>query len=82
MKNKGLLSDAVGLLAIALMLGPWLVLAEPGWGTYLCTLVGAALGGISRADSLSDVLGRGNPGDDFIRDTWVKLKGWFSKKKL
>lgn len=81
MKKKGLLSDISGLFGIGLALIPWLYFDTPGWGSYVMTCIGAVLAGISRADSLSDMLGRGNPGDEFLRDHWLRLKAWFSKRK-
>ncbi len=79
MKNKVTPSDLVAILAMGLLLGPWLYFDDPGWGAYALTCVGAVLAGISRADSLSDMLGRGKAGDEFLRDNWLKLKSWLSR---
>ena len=77
MNKRGLLSDVAGLLGIGLVVIPWLYFDKPGWGSYLMACIGAVLAGISRADSLSDMLGRGNPGDELLQDSWLRLKAWF-----
>ena len=73
-------SDIIAILAICLLLGPWLYFDKPGWGSYVLTCIGAVLAGISKADSISDMLGRGRAGDVFLRDYWLKLKAWIFKK--
>lgn len=81
MKIKVTPSDVIAILAICLLLGPWLYFDKPGWGTYALSCIGAVLAGISRADSLSDMLGRGKAGDEFLRDYWLKFKAWLHKSK-
>ena len=75
MKN-GWISDAIGLAGVALALLPWILLKEPGVGAVVLTCAGAVCAGISRADSLSSMLGRGNPGNDLIRDIWKRISNW------
>ena len=74
-------SDLIFVLAICFLLGPWMLFDHPGWLGYASVCVGAVLAGISRADSLSEMLGRGNPGDEFLRDSWLRFKIWLSKRK-
>ncbi len=76
MKN-GWLSDLIGLIGIALVLLPWLLLDKPGIGALFTTCVGMVCAGISRADSLSSMLGKGNAGDEFLRDVWRWVRKWF-----
>lgn len=78
MKKAGLLSMALGFVGGALALVPWLYLDQPGLGAIVLTCIGAILAGIARADVLSDMLGRGNPGDEFIRDCMIRVKTWFT----
>ena len=79
--KRGLFSDFAGLLGIGLALIPWLYFDSPGWGSYLMTCIGAMLAGTSRADSLSDMLGRGNAGDEFIKDSWQRFKIWWKNRR-
>ena len=81
MNKRGLLSDALGILGAIVAIAPWLYFEKPGWGSLLITCIGAIFVGISRADSLSDMLGRGNPGDDLLNDGWQKFKYWLSRRK-
>ena len=71
MNTKGLLSSLAGLAGVALALLPWMYFEKPSWGTYIMTCVGAVLAGISRSDSLAQFVGRGNPGDEFLREIWA-----------
>ena len=81
MRKSGFLADLAGLFGIGLALIPWLYFETPGWGSYAMTCIGAIFAGISRADSLSDILERGNPGDEFLRESGSRLKNWISKLK-
>jgi hypothetical protein len=81
MNKRGLLSDALGILGAIISIAPWLYFDNPGWGSFLVTCIGAIFVGISRADSLSNMLGRGNAGDEFLRDSWIRLKSGLSKFK-
>lgn len=81
MNKRGLLSDSLGIVGAIVAIAPWLYFDKPGWGTLLVTCLGAILVGISRADSLSDMLGKGNPGDDLLKDGWQSFKRWLSNLK-
>lgn len=81
MKKSGLISISIGILGCALAIMPWLYLDKPGVGALLLTCLGAIFVGIARADLLSDLLGRGNPGDEILKDYWVVAKGLGSRIK-
>lgn len=77
---KGSLSDVIGIIGIAFMIGPWYLLDEANTLTFFLVIVGAVLAGISRADALSDLLKRGNPGDEFLKDSIRKIRSVFRKR--
>ncbi len=74
MKIRGCLSDLVGLMGIGLTLYPVLYFDDFGWLEYGLILLGAIFMGISRADALGQLLGKGNPGDQSIHEFLLWLK--------
>lgn len=77
---KGLLSDALGIIGIGLMISPWYIFHNVNALTIGLVILGGVLTGISRADALSDLLKRGNPGDEFIKDWARKIRSVFRKR--
>lgn len=80
-KKTVFLSYLLGFVGIGLALMPWMYFEIRGWGSYVITCIGALLAGISRADSLSVLPGRGNTNGKFLRDSGSRLKNRISKLK-
>jgi hypothetical protein len=79
MKKTGLASLAAGIFGCMLAIFPWLYIDNPGLDALFSTCLGAIFVGIARADLLSDLLRKGNPGDEVLKDSCAAGKSAASK---
>lgn len=68
------LTTLARVVGIAMCLGPWLFLEEPGKYWYWTSLLGAVLASIAGYNSQAKMMGMGEPGEELLRSWLNRIK--------